>query len=134
MVSTQLKDRTPLGQLTLDGRLVLAAPARFVCLWPSVSDMRNAPEHARPVLIRSQINGNASRIGCATITVAAAAILTASTLRAEPLEQTTPDAVIQALQGVYGAHPGFRKNRAKGTCATGSFVGLSEATSYSRSA
>ena len=78
--------------------------------------------------------GGASRIGCAAMTVAAAAILTASTLRAEPLEQTSPDAVIQALQGVYGAHPGFRKNHAKGTCATGSFVGLSEATSYSRSA
>jgi catalase len=74
-----------------------------------------------------------SRIGCATLTVVAAAILTASTLLAEPFEQTSPDAVIQALQGVYGAHPGFRKNHAKGTCATGSFVGLSEATSYSRS-
>ena len=45
-------------------------------------------------------NGNkiavvASRIGCAAMTLAAAAILTASTLRAEPFEQTTsPDAVI----------------------------------------
>ena len=45
-----------------------------------------------------------------------------------------PDNDDTALQGVYGAHPGFRKNHAKGTCATGSFVGLSEATSYSRSA
>jgi catalase len=78
--------------------------------------------------------GGASRIGCAAMTVAAAALLTASMQRAEPFEQTSPDAVIQALQGVYGAHPGFRKNHAKGTCATGSFVGLSEATSYSRSA
>ena len=78
--------------------------------------------------------GGAFRIGCAAMTVAAAAILTASTMRAEALEQTSPDAVIQALQGVYGAHPGFRKNHAKGTCATGSFVGLPEATSYSRSA
>ena len=78
--------------------------------------------------------GGAFRIGCAAMTVAAAAILTASMMRAEALEQTSPDAVIQALQGVYGAHPGFRKNHAKGTCATGSFVGLSEATSYSRSA
>jgi catalase len=75
----------------------------------------------------------ASRVGRLAMTVAAAAILTASTLLAEPFEQTT-DAVIQALQGAYGAHPGFRKNHAKGTCATGSFVGLSEATSYSRSA
>jgi hypothetical protein len=70
--------------------------------------------------------GGASR--CAAMTVAAAAILTVSTLLAEPFEQTTPDAVIQALQGVFGAHPSFRKNHAKGTCATGSFVGLPEAT------
>jgi catalase len=67
----------------------------------------------------------------AAMTVAAAAILTASMMRAEALEQTSPDAVIQALQGVYGAHPGLRKNHAKGTCATGSSVGLSEATSSS---
>jgi catalase len=78
--------------------------------------------------------GGASRVGCAAMTVTAAAILTASTLRAESLEQTSPDAMIQALQGAFGAHPGFRKNHAKGTCATGSFVGLSEATPYSRSA
>ena len=75
-----------------------------------------------------------SRIGCAAMTVAAAAILTASTLLAEPFEQTSPEAVITALQGVYGPHPGLRKNHAKGLCATGSFVGLPEATSYSRSA
>jgi catalase len=75
-----------------------------------------------------------SQIACAAMTLAAAAILSASTLLAGPSEQTTPDAVIQALQGVFGTHPGFRKNHAKGTCATGSFVGLSEATSYSRSA
>jgi len=70
--------------------------------------------------------GCASRIGCAAMTVAAAAILTASTLRAEPFEQTSPEALITALQGVYGSHPGLRKNHAKGMCATGSFVGLSE--------
>jgi catalase len=78
--------------------------------------------------------GRASRVACAAMTVTAAAMLTASTLLAEPLEQTSPDAMIQALQGAFGAHPGFRKNHAKGTCATGSFVGLLEATSYSRSA
>ena len=77
--------------------------------------------------------GGVSRIGCAAMTVAAA-VLTASTLLAEPFEQTSPEAIVSALQGVYGSHPGFRKNHAKGTCATGSFEGLPEATSYSRSA
>src|SRR6476659_3592544 len=78
--------------------------------------------------------GGASRGGCAAIIVAAGAILTASTLLAEPLEQTSPDAMIQALQGAFGSHPGLRKNHAKGMCATGSFVGLSAVTPYSRSA
>mgnify|MGYP003905194945 CR=1 FL=1 len=78
--------------------------------------------------------GGAFHIGCVAMTVTTAAMLTTSTLLAAPLEQTSPDAMIQALQGAFGAHPGFRKNHAKGTCATGSFVGLSDATSYSRSA
>jgi catalase len=78
--------------------------------------------------------GGASRIGCAAMTVtAAAAILTASTLLAEPFEQTSPEALISALESVFGSHPGLRKNHAKGMCAMGSFVGLPEARSYSRS-
>src|SRR5262245_23110172 len=76
----------------------------------------------------------ASSVRCAAMAMTAAAILSASTLLGEPFEQTTPDAVIQALQGVFGSHPGLRKNHAKGMCATGTFVGLPEATSYSRSA
>jgi hypothetical protein len=42
--------------------------------------------------------GGASRVGCAAITMTAAAILTASTLLlAEPFEQTSPEALISAL-------------------------------------
>ena len=81
----------------------------------------------------SDIAGGACRIGLAVMTVSLAAMLTASTLHAEPFDQTSPVELIKALQDVYGAHPGFRKNHAKGTCATGSFVGLPEATPYSRS-
>ena len=80
------------------------------------------------------IADGASRIGFAAMTVTAAAILAASPLQAEPFDQTSPEALIKALEGVYGPHPGFRKNHAKGTCATGSFVGLPETTSYPRSA
>jgi catalase len=78
--------------------------------------------------------GGASRVGCAAMTVTAAAILTASTLLAEPFEQTSPEALISVLESVFGSHPGLRKNHAKGMCTTGSFVGLPEATAYSRSA
>ena len=41
---------------------------------------------------------------------------------------------IRDRYGPRAENPGFRKNHAKGLCATGSFVGMSEATSYSRSA
>jgi len=78
--------------------------------------------------------GGASRVGYAAIAVTAAAIVTASTLLAEPFEQTSPEALISAFESVFGSHPGLLKNHAKGMCATGSFVGLPEATSYSRSA
>jgi catalase len=79
--------------------------------------------------------GGVSRVGCAAMTVTAvAAILTASTLLAEPFEQTSPEALISALESVFGSHPGLRKNHAKGMCATGSFVALTEPASYSRSA
>jgi hypothetical protein len=42
----------------------------------------------------------ASRIGSAAVTVTAAATLTASTLLAEPFEQTSPEALISALESV----------------------------------
>jgi hypothetical protein len=72
------------------------------------------------------MRGGASRVGCAAMIVTAVAILTASTLLAEPFEQTSPEALISALESVFGSHPGLRKNHAKGMCATGSFVGLPE--------
>ena len=81
----------------------------------------------------SDIAGGACRIGLAVMTVSLAAMLTASTLHAEPFDQTSPVELIKALVDVYGSHPGFRKNHAKGTCATGSFVGMPETTAYSRS-
>src|SRR5690349_3113351 len=83
---------------------------------------------------RNAAVSGASRICAAAVAISAVAMLTAPTLRAEPFEQTSPDALVSALISVYGPHPGFRKNHAKGTCATGSFVGLPEASSYSRSA
>ncbi len=46
---------------------------------------------------------------------------------------TTPQQVINALEGVFGKQPGVRKNHAKGTCAAGSFVGNTAAAAYSRS-
>jgi catalase len=73
------------------------------------------------------------------MTLAFAAILAASlastAVRADRQgDQTSPQALMEALQGAFGNHPGDRKNHAKGLCATGFFVGLPEAQHYSRSA
>jgi catalase len=65
--------------------------------------------------------------------VAVAMIFAVSPLHAEPFDQTSPVALVDALVAVYGSHPGFRKNHAKGTCAIGSFVGMPETAAYSRS-
>jgi catalase len=49
-------------------------------------------------------------------------------------KEVTADQVVSALEGAYGVHPGQRRNHTKGTCARGTFVGVAEATAYSRSA
>ena len=46
----------------------------------------------------------------------------------------TASQVVTALEGTYGVHPGERRNHTKGTCAAGTFVGMPEASAYSRSA
>jgi catalase len=53
-------------------------------------------------------------------------------LTAEP-EVTAPQ-VIDAIEGVFGATKGERRNHIKGTCAIGEFVGSKQAAQYSRSA
>jgi catalase len=67
------------------------------------------------------------------ILLLAATALAFTLPRALADEQVTPNAVIMALEDAFGNHPGMRKNHAKGTCATGNFVGLTEAQQYSRS-
>lgn len=42
--------------------------------------------------------------------------------------------VVDAIEGVFGARPGERRNHIKGTCAAGEFVGTADAARYSRSA
>src|SRR5262245_21687609 len=41
--------------------------------------------------------------------------------------------MIQAFEGTFGAHQGQRRNHIKGTCASGEFVGTSEAAALSKS-
>jgi catalase len=76
--------------------------------------------------------GAARSLGLAVLSLTAA-MLGASTLLAEPFDQTSPDGVVSALITDFGPHPGFRKNHAKGLCAEGSFVAEPEAAIYSRS-
>src|SRR5690348_13768615 len=45
----------------------------------------------------------------------------------------TAPQMIDAFEGTFGAHQGQRRNHIKGTCASGEFVGTSEAAALSRS-
>jgi len=65
-------------------------------------------------------------------------LLTAQLILCMPLAtaqstDVSPEQVVTALEGVYGVHPGQRRNHTKGTCALGEFVGTTEAAGYSRS-
>src|ERR1700704_820072 len=66
------------------------------------------------------------------------ALITAVAMGAPPIRaqqhEVTAEEVVAALEAAYGVHPGQRRNHAKGTCALGTFVGMSEAAAYSRSA
>ncbi|HEX4554276.1 MAG TPA: catalase [Xanthobacteraceae bacterium] len=58
----------------------------------------------------------------------------AGALRAETGGEATATAVVDALEGAYGAHRGQRRNHTKGIGALGTFVGRPEGAAYSRSA
>ncbi len=66
------------------------------------------------------------------------ALITAVAMGAPPIRaqqhEVTAEEVVAALEAAYGVHPGQRRNHAKGTCALGTFVGMSEAAAYSHSA
>lgn len=49
-------------------------------------------------------------------------------------QEVSPDQVVGALEGTFGVNPGQRRNHIKGTCATGEFVGTTDAAAISRSA
>ena len=56
--------------------------------------------------------------------------------RGEPpaSSQVTAPQMIDAFEGTFGVHPGQRRNHIKGTCASGEFIGATEAATLSRSA
>lgn len=52
--------------------------------------------------------------------------------RAQGAAPVSPVAVVNAFEGFFGAHAGFRRSHAKGICAEGSFVGTAEGQRLSR--
>ena len=60
----------------------------------------------------------------------AAVLLTSMAARAE--DPSLPTQIVDAFYRVYGTHPGFRVNHAKGIVAEGSFVASPEASKLSR--
>lgn len=69
-------------------------------------------------------------LGVASLPVALAVGFAAAAGWLSP-HRVTPDTLLAALQGVDGAHPGFRRNHAKGVCVAGWFEGNGQAASYS---
>jgi catalase len=69
----------------------------------------------------------------ALVLASAAALVVSARPAVADQEQVTPNAVVTALEEAYGVHPGERRNHTKGMCALGSFVGLPDAATYSRS-
>jgi catalase len=74
-----------------------------------------------------------ARIGVLSLATAAAGI-PALGLGAPAATEVTPAQMIDAFEGTFGVHPGERRNHIKGTCASGDFVGTTEAAALSRSA
>jgi catalase len=68
---------------------------------------------------------------------AAASAATFASFQAPPVNAADTDVnaveMIQAFEGTFGVHKGQRRNHIKGTCASGEFVGTSEAAALSRS-
>lgn len=68
----------------------------------------------------------------ALLTVASAACW--APMRVLGAENTTAPQMIDAFEGTFGVRPGQRRNHTKGTCASGEFVGTTDAAALSRSA
>jgi catalase len=66
------------------------------------------------------------------IAVAAATLLTSATARADDAALVTE--IVDTFYKIYGTHPGFRVNHAKGVVAEGSFVATPAASALSRAA
>jgi len=74
-----------------------------------------------------------TRFVALTLALVVATAVSAPGTRAQQ-SPVTAEEVVAALEAAYGVHPGQRRNHAKGTCALGTFVGMSAAAAYSRSA
>ena len=82
----------------------------------------------------SDIAGGACRIGLAVMTVSLAAMLTASTLHAEPFDQTSPVELIEALARTSMAPiPVSARTTPRAPAPREVSSSLPEATPYSRS-
>ena len=67
-------------------------------------------------------------------TILASCALLALAAPARAADTATPTELVDALNKVFGAHPGWRANHAKGVVATGTFTPTAEAAMLSRAA
>jgi catalase len=107
--------------------LQYAANAKINEAEKSMSDVKKG-------LSRRNVLVSATGLSVAGLLAATSASATpAGASAAEEAFEATADKVIDALEGVYGLHPGKRRNHTKGVGALGTFVGNSSAAELSRS-
>jgi catalase len=80
--------------------------------------------------MKSHSFGRSARFALVTLASTAPLLAVAQAPAGAPV--TAPQ-MIDAFEGTFGAHQGQRRNHTKGLCASGEFVGNSEATVLSRS-
>jgi catalase len=89
-------------------------------------------------IIRSAVPATAAASSFRAICVAGPSLILGTLLGAIPAKgrasDVPPSQVVESFEGTFGVHPGQRRNHAKGTCATGEFVGEQSAQELSRSA
>ncbi len=93
--------------------------------------MSHPPGDARPPLTVAAILGRLVLIGVILACFAGAFVYVGAWLSPHRL---TPDRVLAAIQADGHSHPGFRRNHAKGVCATGWFDSNGQAAALSRAA
>lgn len=86
------------------------------------------PRQIRPALSTASLTVRLAGIAVVVATIAGAFAYVNGTFDPQRL---TPKALVDVLEKIHGAHPGFRRNHAKGVCVVGYFESSGQAREFS---